>query len=80
MVREMARGRFQFLIGSLKTDAGIPGPRPGREFQFLIGSLKTRLGSSEARRPRQVSIPHRQSKNLAVPFSLRAARRGFNSS
>ena len=32
---------FQFLIGSLKTKAGLKQDAREKKFQFLIGSLKT---------------------------------------
>ena len=68
---------FQFLIGTLKTDARGNKKINGGVFQFLIGTLKTKIRFSELDIQIEVSIPHRYAKNvmanpntMAVPVSI----------
>ncbi len=43
----IAYSKFQFLIGTLKTQRAASHPRRQGEFQFLIGTLKTGGGEME---------------------------------
>ena len=55
--------KFQFLIGTLKTQTTF-SCQPPFPFQFLIGTLKP-LRASGTNASSGVSIPHRYAKNLA---------------
>ena len=41
--------KFQFLIGTLKTQNPLPRLQEEEEFQFLIGTLKTRCEKTACR-------------------------------
>ena len=64
LIRQLYVIRFQFLIGTIKTQAMSEPQSPGNRFQFLIGTIKT-LDRIEYLEDRiYVSIPHRYDKNF----------------
>ena len=56
-------GTFQFLLGTLKTDATEDTDTATDPFQFLLGTLKTTVPPTSRGKEMEVSIPLRYAKN-----------------
>ena len=67
-----ASARFQFLIGTVKTQEYqmVSGSVDDTLFQFLIGTVKTETRQSKPSPFLKVSIPYRHGKNVIVAETM----------
>ena len=71
--------RFQFLIGTIKTNISPFLFLLYFLFQFLIGTIKTKLYNDKLTVTYIVSIPYRYDKNATTTMLLHQDGNSFNS-